>query len=77
MTNENHVMADSDEFSLLDVAHTVAANWRLLLLGPMVAGALAIGVTFCYLRATLRSPNSCPRSNSKVRLQPCYKTLAP
>lgn len=73
MTNENHVMADSDEFSLLDVAHTVAANWRLLLLGPMVAGALAIGVTFLlppsYVAVTKFLPPQQQQSAASAMLQ--------
>lgn len=73
MTNENHVMADSDEFSLLDVVHTVAANWRLLLLGPMVAGALAIGVTFLlppsYVAVTKFLPPQQQQSAASAMLQ--------
>jgi len=73
MTTENHVMADSDEFSLLDFVHTVAANWRLLLLGPMAAGALAIGVTFLlppsYVAVTKFLPPQQQQSAASAMLQ--------
>jgi uncharacterized protein involved in exopolysaccharide biosynthesis len=35
-----------DEISLLDIALTIKANWRLLIAGPLAVGALALGVSF-------------------------------
>lgn len=35
-----------DEISLLDIAITIKANIRLLIIGPIVAGAIALGITF-------------------------------
>lgn len=37
---------DDDEISLLDLLQVVADNLRLLILGPLVAGLLALGYTF-------------------------------
>lgn len=39
-------VAEDDEISLLDLLHTVADNLRLLVLGPLVAGAAALGIAF-------------------------------
>ncbi len=36
---------DNDEISLLDLALTVAENLRLLIIGPIVAGLIALGVS--------------------------------
>ena len=38
--------ADGDEISLLDLLQVVADNLRLLVLGPLVAGLLALGYSF-------------------------------
>jgi uncharacterized protein involved in exopolysaccharide biosynthesis len=37
---------DDDGIDLLDIATILAARWRLLLLGPIAAGALALGASF-------------------------------
>ena len=37
---------EDDEISLLDLLQVVVDNLRLLVLGPLVAGLLALGVTF-------------------------------
>ena len=37
---------DSDEISLLDLLQVVADNLRLLVLGPLAAGLLALGISF-------------------------------
>jgi uncharacterized protein involved in exopolysaccharide biosynthesis len=39
-------MPDDDEISLLDLLQVVADNLRLLVLGPLVAGLLALGYSF-------------------------------
>ena len=36
---------DNDEISLLDLALTVAENLRLLIIGPIAAGLVALGVS--------------------------------
>ena len=43
---ENIETAEDDEISLLDLLQVVADNLRLLVLGPLVAGLLALGITF-------------------------------
>jgi tyrosine-protein kinase Etk/Wzc len=43
---DNAAMDDQDEISLLDLLQVVADNLRLLVLGPLVAGLLALGYTF-------------------------------
>ncbi len=40
------ISADDDEISLLDLLQVVADNLRLLVLGPLVAGLLALGYSF-------------------------------
>ena len=46
--SEQHIAqaADDDEISLLDLAQTVVDNLRLLVLGPLAVGVLALGVSF-------------------------------
>lgn len=39
-------MPEDDEISLLDLLQVVADNLRLLVLGPLVAGLLALGISF-------------------------------
>jgi len=38
-------LADDDEISLLDLLQTIAENIKLLIIGPLVAGVLALGYT--------------------------------
>ena len=45
---------DSDEFSLLDLALTVAENLRPLIIGPVAAGLVALGV-YSFLPKTFES----------------------
>lgn len=40
------IEAEDDEISLLDLLQVVADNLRLLIIGPLVAGLLALGYTF-------------------------------
>jgi len=40
------IEAEDDEISLLDMLQVVADNLRLLVLGPLAAGLLALGYTF-------------------------------
>lgn len=42
LTQENH----EDEISLLDLASVVSENLRLLIVGPLLCGLIALGVTF-------------------------------
>ena len=51
MTNLEHVEArqstpEDDEISLLDLLEVIVDNLRLLVLGPLAAGLLALGITF-------------------------------
>ena len=45
---------DDDEISLLDLALTVAENLRLLIIGPIAAGLIALGVS-SFLPKTFES----------------------
>jgi tyrosine-protein kinase Etk/Wzc len=45
-TDPQSMSADDDEISLLDLLQVVADNLRLLVLGPLVAGLLALGYSF-------------------------------
>jgi uncharacterized protein involved in exopolysaccharide biosynthesis len=43
----NVAPADADdEISLVDLARTLASNWKLLLIGPLLTGAAALGLTY-------------------------------
>lgn len=42
----NPTTGDEDEISLLDLLQTVVENLRLLVLGPLVVGLAALGITF-------------------------------
>ena len=44
--NQNIETVEDDEISLLDLLQVVVDNLRLLVLGPLVAGLLALGFTF-------------------------------
>ena len=44
--NLQSMAVDDDEISLLDTLHVVADNLRLLIVGPIVAGLLALGYSF-------------------------------
>ncbi|WP_089956439.1 Wzz/FepE/Etk N-terminal domain-containing protein [Limnohabitans sp. 2KL-3] len=46
MTDTTHASEAEDEISLLDLLHTVVDNLRLLVLGPLAVGVLALGGTF-------------------------------
>jgi len=39
---------EEDEISLLDILVTLAAAWRLLVFGPIIAGVLAGGLSFLW-----------------------------
>lgn len=43
-SDDNNV--DEDEISLLDLLYTVVSNWRLLVFGPLLAGLVALGLSF-------------------------------
>jgi uncharacterized protein involved in exopolysaccharide biosynthesis len=44
--NDNVSLESEDEISLLDLMQVVVDNLRLLIIGPLVAGVLALGVSF-------------------------------
>jgi tyrosine-protein kinase Etk/Wzc len=44
--NQTIETAEDDEISLLDLLQVVVDNLRLLVLGPLMAGLLALGITF-------------------------------
>ena len=46
MNEANTIEQDEDEISLLDLLQVVVENLRLLVLGPLVIGLLALGYTF-------------------------------
>lgn len=41
-------LAHDDEISLLDILVTLAESWKLLVLGPLVVGILAAGLSFLW-----------------------------
>ncbi|OYU11101.1 MAG: lipopolysaccharide biosynthesis protein [Comamonadaceae bacterium PBBC1] len=46
MTDTTHAPESEDEISLLDLLHTVVNNLRLLIIGPLVVGLAALGISF-------------------------------
>lgn len=48
MTEQSIQTYEEDEISLLDIAVTLAESWRLLVLGPLIAGVLAFGLSFLW-----------------------------
>jgi uncharacterized protein involved in exopolysaccharide biosynthesis len=46
MSNSSAIDGADDEIDLLDLASVIAANLRLLILGPLAAGLVALGITF-------------------------------
>lgn len=46
MNDSTPVTVDDDEISLLDLLQVVADNLRLLVLGPLAVGLVALGITF-------------------------------
>jgi len=47
--------ADSDEISLLDLLQTIAENIKLLIIGPLVVGVLALGISTFLITPTFRA----------------------
>lgn len=45
-TTQEPVPSRSDGFDLIDLAVALAGHWKLLLLGPLAAGLVALGITF-------------------------------
>lgn len=43
---DNAPLEEDDEISLLDLALVLAENWKLLVFGPLVAGLVALGISF-------------------------------
>jgi capsular polysaccharide biosynthesis protein len=41
---------EEDEISLLDILFTLAESWKLLVFGPLLAGALAGALSFLWLK---------------------------
>ncbi|MDP4733406.1 MAG: Wzz/FepE/Etk N-terminal domain-containing protein, partial [Limnohabitans sp.] len=46
MTDTPHGMDAEDEISLLDLLQTIVDNLRLLIIGPLVVGLAALGISF-------------------------------
>lgn len=46
MTDQAPPIPEDDEISLLDLLQTIVDNLRLLVLGPLAVGVLALGITF-------------------------------
>jgi uncharacterized protein involved in exopolysaccharide biosynthesis len=46
MSNSSVIDGADDEIDLLDLASVIAANLRLLILGPLTAGLVALGIAF-------------------------------
>jgi tyrosine-protein kinase Etk/Wzc len=72
MHTEPSVLEDG-EIHVLDVLHTLLSSWRLLLVGPMLIGACALGITFMipptYIGITKILPPQQQQSSSAAMLQ--------
>ena len=66
-------LPEDDEISLLDLLQVVADNLRLLVLGPLAAGLLALGITFAipptYTATTKFMPPQQQQSGAAAMLQ--------
>jgi tyrosine-protein kinase Etk/Wzc len=66
-------VVDEDEISLLDLLQVVADNLRLLVLGPLVAGLLALGISFAiaptFTATTKFMPPQQQQSSAAAMLQ--------
>lgn len=64
---------DEDEISLLDLLHTVVDNLRLLVLGPLLAGLAALGISFLipptFTASTQFMPPQQQQSSAAAMLQ--------
>jgi tyrosine-protein kinase Etk/Wzc len=64
---------DSDEISLLDIIQVIRENLALLLIGPLVVGLVALGLTFLipptYTATTVFLPPQQQQSSASVLLQ--------
>jgi tyrosine-protein kinase Etk/Wzc len=64
---------DSDEISLLDIIQVIRENLVLLVLGPLVVGLVALGITFLipptYTATTVFLPPQQQQSSASVLLQ--------
>lgn len=71
--DDNAGMDDKDEISLLDLLQVVADNLRLLVLGPLAAGLIALGITFVipptYTATTKFLPPQQQQSGAAAMLQ--------
>ena len=65
--------ADDDEISLLDLLQVVVENLRLLVLGPLAAGLVALGITYLipptYTATTVFMPPQQQQSGAAMMLQ--------
>ena len=68
--------AEEDEISLLDLLQVVADNLRLLVLGPLAAGLLALGYTLTITPTFTATTKFIPPSNSKAVQAPCWQAWA-
>ena len=46
MTDSPQALDAEDEISFLDLLHTIVDNLRLLIIGPLVVGLAALGISF-------------------------------
>jgi uncharacterized protein involved in exopolysaccharide biosynthesis len=64
---------DSDEISLLDIIQVIKENLALLLIGPLVVGLVALGITFLipptYTATTVFLPPQQQQSSANALLQ--------
>ena len=55
-TDINQPLEPDDEIDLLDLLVTVAENIKLLIIGPIAAGLVALGVSFYAFRHLMKVP---------------------
>ena len=66
-----------DEISLLDLLTVVVDNLRLLLLGPLVVGLAALGVSFTISPTFTAKTQFLPPQQQQAQLRACWRAWAP
>jgi uncharacterized protein involved in exopolysaccharide biosynthesis len=60
---------DDDQNSILDLLLVVVDNLRLLVMGPIVSGLLALGYSFTIIpKFTATASSCCPTNNKTAQL---------
>ncbi|MBU3542219.1 hypothetical protein ICE94_02900 [Polynucleobacter sp. MWH-Loch1C5] len=65
MQNENPTLIEEDEISLLDLLQVIVENLKLLILGPLAAGLVALGISFVITPTFTAKTTVIPPSQSQ------------